>query len=238
MEAVSLSATLSLAASACFSLSAPPGPFATQPSSWARLARSSFSTIFLLYINRPSLVGSPLISLTNVAAPSSSPKRYSPSATPGRRLGGKRTRARGSSSPATCSTFAEVGGREWKALLNKLEQPRLIHGRGNNEILMAGGLRSWDASCSTFVILRLHLDRLEWDEVGRMPKMMFKWFEDSPKLKAFGGGDWVYVSGKSVRRVAMWNSSSSDWRWLHGVDGHRKSVRKGFVFDATLTAVP
>lgn len=127
---------------------------------------------------------------------------------------------------------------EWKALLNKLEQPRLIRGRGNNEILMAGGLRSWDASCSTFVILRLDLDRLEWDEVGRMPKMMFKWFEDSPKLKAFGGGDWVYVSGKSVRRVAVWNSSSSDWRWLHGVDGHRKSVRKGFVFDATLTAVP
>ncbi|XXG47008.1 hypothetical protein AAC387_Pa02g1721 [Persea americana] len=82
------------------------------------------------------------------------------------------------------------------------------------------------------------LQKLEWDEVGRMPKMMFKWFEDSPKLKAFGGGDWVYVSGKSVRRVAMWNSSSSDWRWLHGVDGHRKSVRKGFVFDATLTAVP
>ncbi|RWR73080.1 SKP1-interacting partner 15 [Cinnamomum micranthum f. kanehirae] len=136
------------------------------------------------------------------------------------------------------SGWERVDKAEWKAFLNMLEQPRLIRGRGNNEILMAGGLRSWDPPCSTFVILRLDLDRLEWDEVGRMPKRMFKWFEDSPKLKAFGGGDWVYVSGKSVRRVAMWNSSSSDWRWLHGVDGQRKSVRKGFVFHASLTAVP
>ncbi|RWR73081.1 SKP1-interacting partner 15-like protein [Cinnamomum micranthum f. kanehirae] len=136
-------------------------------------------------------------------------------------------------------SWERVERHEWKAVFDSLEQPRLIRGRGNNEILMAGGLRSLqDATCSTFLILRLDLDRLEWDEVGRMPKKMFKCFKDSTKLKAFGGGDWVFFSGKCVQRLAMWNSSSLDWRWLHGVDGRRKSVRKGFLFDASLTSVP
>ncbi|RWR73082.1 SKP1-interacting partner 15 [Cinnamomum micranthum f. kanehirae] len=130
---------------------------------------------------------------------------------------------------------------EWESLLDSLEQPYLIHGRAN-EILMVGALKSNTAAasspfplCSTFLIIRLDLERLEWKEAGRMPLEMFKCFKDSFMFKAFGGWGWVCFRGNLAPRLAMWSSSSSDWRWVN--DGLNTRHCK-FVFDAMLTYVP
>ncbi|RWR73084.1 SKP1-interacting partner 15 [Cinnamomum micranthum f. kanehirae] len=139
------------------------------------------------------------------------------------------------------SPWERVEKHEWGDVFDILKRPRLIRGRGNS-ILMAGGFKSspsLNASCSTILILRLDLDRLEWGEAGMMPLEMFKWFQESSKLKVFGGGDWVCFSAKRVGRLAMWNSAGiGDWRWVDGVDGNGESVCRGFVFDAMLTALP
>ncbi|KAF8377158.1 hypothetical protein HHK36_030531 [Tetracentron sinense] len=133
---------------------------------------------------------------------------------------------------------------EWGDVFDILKRPRLVRGTGNR-ILMVGGLKSsfsLNALCSTILILRLDLDTLEWDEAGRMPSEMFGCFQESSKLKVFGGGDRVCFSGRRVGRLAIWDCSSEvgkgEWRWTDGVPGNGDGLCRGFVFEATLTALP
>ncbi|OVA20362.1 F-box domain [Macleaya cordata] len=133
---------------------------------------------------------------------------------------------------------------EWGDIFDILKRPRLIRGNGK-KILMVGGLKSsfsLNASCSTILILRLNLDTLEWDEVGRMPFDMFRSFQESSKFKVFGGGDRVCFSGKRIGRLAMWDYSvkegKGEWRWVEGVPGNGDGLYRGFEFEARLTAVP
>lgn len=65
----------------------------------------------------------------------------------------------------------------WGDVFEILKRPRLLPGSGGRRLLMIGGLRSSfavDAPCSTVLILRLDLERMEWDEAGRMPPEMYR----------------------------------------------------------------
>lgn len=129
--------------------------------------------------------------------------------------------------------------REWGDVFDILKRPRLVNGVGNR-ILMVGGLKSSfspNASCSTILILRLDLDTLEWDEAGRMPLEMFRCFQESSKFKVFGAERQVCFSAKRVGKLAMWDCSGQ-WRWIDGVPGIGDGLRRGFVFDARLSALP
>ncbi|MCL7040649.1 hypothetical protein MKW94_014533 [Papaver nudicaule] len=133
---------------------------------------------------------------------------------------------------------------EWGDIFDILKRPRLIRGNGKR-ILMVGGLKSsfsLNASCSTILILRLDLDTLEWDEVGRMPTDMFRSFQESSKFKVFGGGDRVCFSGKRIGRLAMWDNSNKagkgEWRWVDGIPGNGDGLYRGFEYEARFTSVP
>ncbi|CAI0393749.1 unnamed protein product, partial [Linum tenue] len=57
---------------------------------------------------------------------------------------------------------------EWADIFDLIKRPRLVRGDGN-KLLMIGGLKSTfslNPSCSTMLILRLDLEKLEWEEAG------------------------------------------------------------------------
>ncbi|XP_050235046.1 SKP1-interacting partner 15 [Mercurialis annua] len=136
---------------------------------------------------------------------------------------------------------------EWADLFDIIKRPRLVRGHGNR-LLMIGGLKSTfslNPSCSTILILRLDLDRLEWEEAGRMPVEMYRCFQESTKLKVFGGGDRVCFSAKRLGKLALWIDCGDEdedcWRWIEGAPGGGGSgdgLWRGFVFEARLTALP
>lgn len=126
---------------------------------------------------------------------------------------------------------------EWGDIFDIMKRPRLVRGSGNS-ILMIGGLKSGytlNPSCLTILILRLDLETMEWEEAGRMPMEMYKWFAES-KFKVFGEGDMVCFSGKRVGRLALWECS--EWRWINGVPGSGDGLFRGFLFEAKLDASP
>lgn len=136
--------------------------------------------------------------------------------------------------------------REWGDVFDIIKRPRLIMG-GKNKVLMIGGLKSsysLHSACSTILILRLDLENLEWDEAGRMPPEMYRFFPDSSKFKVFGGGNRVCFSAKRVGRLALWElieengCEKSEWKWIDGVPGNSDGLFRGFIFEAQLTAVP
>ncbi|KAL6005485.1 hypothetical protein ACLOJK_006052 [Asimina triloba] len=136
---------------------------------------------------------------------------------------------------------------EWGDVFDILKRPRLVCGAGNR-VFMVGGLKlssALNSSCSTILILRLDVESLEWDEAGRMPDEMFGFFQESTKFKVFGGGRRVWFSGKRIsRRLAMCDCSEAAgrkgiWSWVEGVPGNgADGLCRGFVLDATLSAVP
>ncbi|KDP43010.1 hypothetical protein JCGZ_25196 [Jatropha curcas] len=134
---------------------------------------------------------------------------------------------------------------EWADLFDIIKRPRLVRGKGN-KLLMIGGLKSTfslNPSCSTILILRLDLERLEWEEAGRMPMEMYKCFKESSKLKVFGNGDRVCFSAKRVGKLALWIDCGGErtiWRWIDGAPGcgGGDGLWRGFVFEARLAALP
>ncbi|XP_068663191.1 SKP1-interacting partner 15 [Aristolochia californica] len=134
--------------------------------------------------------------------------------------------------------WAPLERHDWSDVFDILKRPRLVPGVGNN-ILMIGGLKSsfaLNSPCSTILILLLDLESLKWDEVSRMPEEMYQKFCLSGKFKVFGGGGRVWFSGKRVGRFAMWGPEG--WQWVEGIRGNGDGLFRGFVFDASLTAVP
>ncbi|CAL1363042.1 unnamed protein product [Linum trigynum] len=138
---------------------------------------------------------------------------------------------------------------EWADIFDLIKRPRLVRGDGN-KLLMIGGLKSTfslNPSCSTMLILRLDLEKLEWEEAGRMPLEMYRCFLESSKLKVFGGGDRVCFSAKRLGKIALWDDSGSGkegegegaaWRWIDEVPGGGDGISRGFTYDARLTALP
>ncbi|CAN4121209.1 unnamed protein product [Withania somnifera] len=132
---------------------------------------------------------------------------------------------------------------EWGDIFDIMKRPRLLAGN-NDRVLMIGGLKSsysLHSTCSTILILRLDMECLEWEEAGRMPPEMFRYFQDSSKFKVFGGGSRVCFSGKRVGRLALWEENEcgkGEWRWISGVPGNSDGLYRGFVFEARLDAVP
>ncbi|GAB2289991.1 SKP1-interacting partner 15 [Dionaea muscipula] len=134
---------------------------------------------------------------------------------------------------------------EWGDVFDIMKRPRLVRGVGNR-LLMVGGLKSsfsLNATCTTIVILRLDLDTLEWDEAGRMPPEMYRFFQESSKFKVFGAGERVCFAAKRVGKLALWDCSLDGeaggvWQWIDGVPGYGDGLCRGFVFDARLDAVP
>ncbi|XP_078164165.1 F-box family protein [Carex rostrata] len=160
--------------------------------------------------------------------------------------------------------WAPVERHMWGDVFEILKRPRLLPGSGGRRLLMIGGLRSsfaMDAPCSTVLILRLDLERMEWDEAGRMPPEMYRCFTGigeirdplagpgivtvgNNKVKVFGGEGRVWFSGKRVRgKIAMWEeyedgSTGGEWSWVEGIPGYNEGVYRGIVFDAGFTAMP
>ncbi|KAM3361125.1 SKP1-interacting partner 15 [Capsicum chinense] len=132
---------------------------------------------------------------------------------------------------------------EWGDIFDIMKRPRLLAGK-NDKVLMIGGLKSsysLHSTCSTILILRLDMECLEWEEAGRMPPEMFRYFQDSSKFKVFGGGSRVCFSGKRVGRLALWEENEcgkGEWRWISGIPGNSDGLYRGFVFEARLNAVP
>ncbi|EEF29370.1 hypothetical protein RCOM_1170580 [Ricinus communis] len=78
-----------------------------------------------------------------------------------------------------------------------------------------------------------------------MPVEMYRCFQESSKLKVFGGGDRVCFSAKRLGKLALWVDCGGDtscWRWIDGapcgVGSGGDGLWRGFVFEATLTALP
>lgn len=135
---------------------------------------------------------------------------------------------------------------EWGDVFDIIKRPRLLVG-GTNKVLMIGGLKSsysLHSACSTILILRLDLESLEWDEAGRMPTEMYRYFQDSSKFKVFGGGNRVCFSAKRVGRLVLWECfeengcEKTKWRWIDGVPGNGDGLCRGFLLEAQLSAVP
>ncbi|KAF2291225.1 hypothetical protein GH714_020742 [Hevea brasiliensis] len=148
-----------------------------------------------------------------------------------------------SSSSSNQNHWVCLEKHEWADLFDIIKRPRLVRGNGN-KLLMVGGLKSTfslNPSCSTILILRLDLERLEWEEAGRMPVEMYRCFQESSKLKVFGGGDRVCFSAKRVGKLALWVDCGGEkncWRWIDGAPGGGDGLWRGFVFEARLTALP
>lgn len=140
--------------------------------------------------------------------------------------------------------WSRLERHEWGDVFDVLKRPRLVRGVGNR-ILMVGGLKSsfaLNAPCSTILILRLDLDRLEWDEAARMPPEMFECFRESSKFKVFGGGDRVCFSAKRIGKLALWDrcaaAKGTEWRWIENLPGNGDGLYRGFVFEGRLNALP
>ncbi|QCD96202.1 hypothetical protein DEO72_LG6g904 [Vigna unguiculata] len=61
-------------------------------------------------------------------------------------------------------SWSRLERHEWGDVFDVLKRPRLVRGHGNR-ILMVSGLKSsfaLNAPCSTILVLRLDLDKLEW----------------------------------------------------------------------------
>lgn len=74
-----------------------------------------------------------------------------------------------------------------------------------------------------------------------MPVEMYRSFQEANKLKVFGGGDRVCFSAKKVGKLALWDDcgeEGSSWRWIDGVPGGGDGLCRGFVYEASLTALP
>ncbi|KAJ4824451.1 SKP1-interacting partner 15 [Turnera subulata] len=133
--------------------------------------------------------------------------------------------------------------QEWSDIFDIIKRPRLVRGNGRN-LLMIGGLKSTyslNPSCSTILILRLDLERMEWEEAGRMPPEMYRCFQESSKLKVFGGGDRVCFSARRVGKLALWDGGGGAgpaWRWIEGMPCAGDGLCRGFAFEASLTALP
>ncbi|KAL2503687.1 SKP1-interacting partner 15 [Abeliophyllum distichum] len=140
--------------------------------------------------------------------------------------------------------WVRVEKRQWGDIFGILKRPRLVKARNDKKVYMVGGLKSsfaLQSSCTTILILRLDLESLEWEEVGRMPVEMYKCFMESSKFKVFGGGNKVCFSAKRVGRLVLWEESEegkAEWRWIEGLSGNGDGLCRGFVFDARLDAVP
>eukprot|EP01018_Ginkgo_biloba_P012811 Gb_12171 [translate_table: standard] len=136
-----------------------------------------------------------------------------------------------------------VEKNEWGDIFDILEEPSLIRGRGDC-LLLAGGLRSslsLNSACSTFMILVLDLNSLEWNEAGRMPLDFFKHFDVGGGFKIFGGREGVYFSGKRLGRLVLWDFSDGRkgcWRWGDNFSGRNHVLCRGFPFEPRLDAVP
>lgn len=142
--------------------------------------------------------------------------------------------------------WSRLEKHEWGDVFDILKRPRLLTG-GKNKVLMIGGLKSsysLHSVCSTILILRLDLETLEWDEAGRMPPEMYRFFQDSSKFKVFGGGNRVCFSVKRVGRLALWECfeengcEKTEWRWIDGIPGNGDGLCRGFLLEAQLLAVP
>lgn len=131
----------------------------------------------------------------------------------------------------------------WDDIFDIVKEPRLIKGRGDC-LLMAGGLKSslsLNSACSTFVILELDLNSLEWDEAGRMPMEFFHHFDAGGGVNIFGGIEGVYFSSRKVRRLVFWDFSDAGkgcWSWVDNPPEQRNVIRKTFPFDPRLDSVP
>ncbi|BAU02107.1 SKP1-interacting partner 15 F-box only protein [Vigna angularis] len=140
-------------------------------------------------------------------------------------------------------SWSRLERHEWGDVFDVLKRPRLVRGHGNR-ILMVGGLKSsfaLNAPCSTILVLRLDLDKLEWDEAARMPLEMFRAFRESTKFKVFGGGDRVCFSAKRIGKLALWDRCAAEgeqWRWIDNLPGNGDGLYRGFVFEGRLHAVP
>ncbi|GAA0164479.1 hypothetical protein LIER_20102 [Lithospermum erythrorhizon] len=138
--------------------------------------------------------------------------------------------------------WVRVERHEWGDIFDILKRPRLIPGP-KDKLFMIGGLKSsyaLQSACTTILILRLDLDSMEWDEAGRMPVEMYRFFQESSKFKVFGGGNLVCFSAKRVGRLALWDceeGNGGNWKWIEGVPGNGDGLYRGFVFDAMLNAV-
>ncbi|CAN1175816.1 SKP1-interacting partner 15 [Linum perenne] len=152
-----------------------------------------------------------------------------------------------SSSSSNYNSWVCLEKHEWADIFDLIKRPRLVRGKGRNKLLMIGGLKSTfslNPSCSTMLILRLDLEKLEWEEAGRMPVEMYRCFVESSKLKVFGDGDKVCFSAKRVGKLAMWDGEEDEgnggevWRWIDGVPCSGDGICRGFIYDAKLTALP
>ncbi|CAN0892168.1 SKP1-interacting partner 15 [Linum grandiflorum] len=146
---------------------------------------------------------------------------------------------------SSCYDWVRLEKHEWADIFDLIKRPRLVRGKGRNKLLMIGGLKSTfslNTTCSTMLILRLDLEKLEWEEAGRMPVEMYRCFVES-KLKVFGDGDKVCFSAKRVvGKLALWDGEEDEgnggevWRWIDGVPGTGDGICRGFIYDARLTA--
>ncbi|KAK6131025.1 hypothetical protein DH2020_035232 [Rehmannia glutinosa] len=85
-----------------------------------------------------------------------------------------------------------------------MKRPRLVKAGNDKSVYVVGGLKSTytlPSACATILILRLDLESLEWEEAGRMPLDMYKFFMDCSKFKVFGEGNRVCFSVKRLGRV-------------------------------------
>ncbi|XP_022863696.1 SKP1-interacting partner 15-like isoform X2 [Olea europaea var. sylvestris] len=140
--------------------------------------------------------------------------------------------------------WVRVEKRQWGDIFGILKRPRLVKAMNDKKVHMVGGLKSSFAlhsSCTTILILRLDLESLEWEEVGRMPVEMYRCFMESSKFKVFGGGNKVCFSAKRVGKLVLWEETEegkAEWRWIEGLSGHGDGLCRGFVYEARLDAVP
>ncbi|GFP97795.1 skp1-interacting partner 15, partial [Phtheirospermum japonicum] len=136
--------------------------------------------------------------------------------------------------------------RDWGDIFEVLKRPRLVKAGNDSKVYMVGGLKSsyaLQSACTTILILRLDLESMDWEEVGRMPMEMYRCFVESSKFKVFGGGNRVCFSAKRVGRLALWEDNCEDgktlgWRWVAGVPGNGDGLCRGFTFEARLDAMP
>ncbi|KAK4741019.1 hypothetical protein SAY87_024607 [Trapa incisa] len=152
------------------------------------------------------------------------------------------------SSRSSTHRWTRLEMEKWGDVFDILKRPRLVKGGSEDQLLMAGVLKSsfsLNASCTTILILRLDVKTWDWEEAGQMPVEMFRRFlEESSKFKVFGGGNRVCFSGKRAGRLAgrlaMWDYSdgNSEWRWIDRVPAIRDGFSRGFVVDAVLTDLP
>ena len=142
-------------------------------------------------------------------------------------------------------TWSRLARPEWGVVFDILKRPQMVRGVGNR-ILIIGGLKSTfklNPPCSTILILRLDLGTMEWEEAGRMPREMFRCFQDADEFKVFGGGDRVFFSAQRIEKLALalWergDSKRGEWRWIDIMPGKSDGLCREFVFEGRFDALP